>query len=200
MTVNDLIVRTQMTEVWVALGGGDPRRGRGRAFWRGGYGYNVSINADKGAWFDHVTGEGGGILDLILLVRDCSRQDALKWLADYYNLPLDNHQVTPEERQERAAQRERDLDDGRAAGYFSIAAAALAEESLEQMAAFDLRRKLLTDVMRTCQTESGLLSEFRAWRQAEPDLTTALVAAGMAAERRAQVNAAQVLMETAHVT
>jgi hypothetical protein len=102
--------------------------------------------------------------------------------------------VTPAERRDWAEQRARDLVDGRAAGYFGIAAAALAEESLDQMAAFDLRRKLLTDVMRTCQTESGLLSEFRAWRQAEPEFTTALVAAGMAAERRGQVAAAELLM------
>jgi hypothetical protein len=44
------------------LGGPEVIRGRCRAFWRGGDGLSVSVNGE--VWFDHVSGRGGGPLQL----------------------------------------------------------------------------------------------------------------------------------------
>jgi hypothetical protein len=69
MTGSDIVTRARITEVWAALGGGEIRRGRGRAFWRDGQRFNISLSDDKGAYFDHARGEGGGILDLVCLIQ-----------------------------------------------------------------------------------------------------------------------------------
>lgn len=67
-------------EVWAALGGGPLRAGRGRAFWRGGDGFNVSIDAERGRWFDHAEGVGGGIVTLVEKAIGDDRRAALDWL------------------------------------------------------------------------------------------------------------------------
>ncbi len=42
------------------LAGGPLRGKRGRAFWRHGNGYKVAIDQERGVWYHHVTGVGGG--------------------------------------------------------------------------------------------------------------------------------------------
>lgn len=84
--------------MWQALGGDPPKRGRARAFWRDGDGLNVSLSDDKGAWYDFRDNSGGGILDLIQCVLKCSRQDALKWLADFTCTTLQDTAFTDGER------------------------------------------------------------------------------------------------------
>lgn len=81
-----LIERSDIGVVWRALGGGELRHGRGRAFWRGGDGYNVALNASTNCWRDFASGEGGGIVALIERSLGCSRQDAWRWLAAHHNL------------------------------------------------------------------------------------------------------------------
>ncbi len=68
-------------KIWQALGGGQLRRGRGRAFWRNGQGFNVAIDVERGSWWDFARCEGGGKLDLIQRVRGGSREESLKWLS-----------------------------------------------------------------------------------------------------------------------
>jgi hypothetical protein len=70
----------RILDVWGALGGNDLRRGRGRAFWRNGDGFNVSLDAKRGLWHDFVTGEGGGVAALVQAARGCDRREALQWL------------------------------------------------------------------------------------------------------------------------
>ncbi|WP_321470106.1 hypothetical protein [uncultured Paludibaculum sp.] len=82
MTGAELVSAASIKAVWCALGGAPLRHGRGRAFWRDGDGYNVSLNNEKGAWHDFATGEGGGILDLIQRVQGGTRKAAAEWLAD----------------------------------------------------------------------------------------------------------------------
>ena len=67
-------------DVWRVLGGAELSGKRGRAFWRGGGDYNVSLNVNKGVWFDHRDGKGGGVLKLVMVARDSSNADALTWL------------------------------------------------------------------------------------------------------------------------
>lgn len=75
-----------LCDVWTALGGGPLRAGRGLAFWRDGDGYNVALDAGKGAWFDHVEGVGGGILALVETVLGCDRRAALEWLSNHFGI------------------------------------------------------------------------------------------------------------------
>lgn len=86
--------------VWEALGGGALRATRGQAFWRKGEGFTVSLDRDKGAWYDFSVRRGGGILSLVMLVRECTRAEALEWLENYCELdPL--YSFSTEERRRR---------------------------------------------------------------------------------------------------
>jgi hypothetical protein len=62
------------------LGGPEVIRGRCRAFWRGGRGMNVSVDGEK--WFDHVTGRGGGPLQLAEAVL--GEAEGRRWFRERY--------------------------------------------------------------------------------------------------------------------
>ena len=47
MTLRELLGRASISDVWVALGGGELRHGRGKGFWRDGDGDNIAINESK---------------------------------------------------------------------------------------------------------------------------------------------------------
>jgi hypothetical protein len=68
-------------DVWRALGGPEPKRGRAPAWWRGGDNPQaVSLNEEKGCWHDFRDHSGGGVLALVETVLDCDRATALAWL------------------------------------------------------------------------------------------------------------------------
>ena len=114
MTVRDLIDGASILRVWNALGGGELRHGRGRACWRDGDGYNVSLEESKGTWYDHAHGQGGGILDLIQTVLGSDRRDAVRWLADDRGVSLDNDRpLTREEKRCYAQWRSRAVSEAR---------------------------------------------------------------------------------------
>jgi hypothetical protein len=99
MTATDIVGAIAITQVWQALGGDPPKRGRARAFWRDGDSRGaVSLSDEKACWHDFVTGDGGGVLSLISLVQGCDRGAALRWLADLVGLPLKNRPFTQAER------------------------------------------------------------------------------------------------------
>ena len=78
-------------ELWAALGGGELKRSagqfRGRAFWRDGDGYSISLHPKTNHWFDFVTVTGGGWLSLTETALGVSQRDALQWLDDAGLLP-----------------------------------------------------------------------------------------------------------------
>jgi hypothetical protein len=76
--------------VWTALGGGEMSRNRGRAFWRNGDGFSVAIDSEKNVWYDFRDSRGGGLLDLVQVVRGCSRASALRWLSVHSDLASDS--------------------------------------------------------------------------------------------------------------
>ena len=49
--------RADIRDVWSALGGPELRGNRGQAFWRGGDGYSVALDFEKGLWHDHRDGD-----------------------------------------------------------------------------------------------------------------------------------------------
>lgn len=64
------------------------RRSRMTAPWRGGTGFTVSLDRDRGLFFDHKTGHGGDIIELVKLCRGCGFSEALAWLADHCGVTL----------------------------------------------------------------------------------------------------------------
>lgn len=100
----DVCGRVAITAVARALGL-RVRRGRTLATWRDGTHYSVALSDARGAWCDHVTGDGGGVLELIRRVRGGDRQDALRWLASYAGVPLPERTWTATERREWARRR-----------------------------------------------------------------------------------------------
>ena len=96
-------------DVWRRLGGGELRGSRGKAFWRRGDGFSVSLNLEKNCYYDHRDGCGGGIVALVETALGYSRADAVKWLVAEFNLP-DQGQLTHEDRaaleRQRADRRE----------------------------------------------------------------------------------------------
>src|SRR4051794_15430070 len=97
------ISHLSILHVWHALGGGDVRYKRGRAFWRAGDGWSISLDTDKGCWYDHVAAAGGGILDLVQTALGCDRARAVAWLREFAGLPAD--ELTQQERHEFARRR-----------------------------------------------------------------------------------------------
>jgi len=94
MNIDDIIFAQPIGATWQQLGGDPPRRGRARAFYReGGNPGAVSLNDEKACWHDFVTGEGGGVLDLVQRIRGCNRADALRWLSETVGIPLEARPV-----------------------------------------------------------------------------------------------------------
>ncbi len=101
-----IVTAVTISQVFVALGGDPPKRGRARAFYRNGDNAQaVSLDDAKGCWFDHRDGVGGGMLDLIQRVLGCDRADALRWLSIVTGTPLADRSLTdrPASSRERQA-------------------------------------------------------------------------------------------------
>ena len=80
--VTEIIARVRISDVAEALGVKlDRTRRRGVAIWRKGKNFSVSLNDTKCVWHDFVTGEGGGVIFLVVKVLGCDRRPALEWLT-----------------------------------------------------------------------------------------------------------------------
>lgn len=66
------------------LGGPEVIRGRFRVWWRGGDGLSGSAKDEQ--WYDHVTGKGGGPLQLAEAVL--GEAEGRRWFRDRYGLAL----------------------------------------------------------------------------------------------------------------
>ena len=71
-----------ITRIWQELGGGKIRPdNHANAFWRkDANSWSVSLNREKNVWKDHVSGQGGGNLDLVEIGLGCDRKEAIEWL------------------------------------------------------------------------------------------------------------------------
>jgi hypothetical protein len=99
-SISDLISSVRISDVQAWLGGERVKAGRGRAFWRGGEGRNVVFDDRKNCWWDHAASEGGGVLDLIIRVREGDRKAAVQWLSQAAGIPLRN--LSPEQKRVHA--------------------------------------------------------------------------------------------------
>ena len=71
---------------WPAIAGdvalallGEPSSTTGRELRFGRRG-SLSVDLQRGCWFDHEAGTGGGVLDLVMREQNCDRAGALAWL------------------------------------------------------------------------------------------------------------------------
>jgi putative DNA primase/helicase len=71
-----------MGEVARKLLGAPTSKYQGGLEWRYGRRGSLSIDLRKGAYFDHESAQGGGVLDLIIREIGGARSDAMKWLND----------------------------------------------------------------------------------------------------------------------
>ncbi len=188
MTAAEIVSQVHISCAWRALGGGDLRRGRGRAWWRNGDGYSVSLNDARGCWYDHRDGIGGGVLDLVVHVRGCARQDALRWLADLIGATLDDRPPDPASARECAEAAQVRLD----ALYFADAAQLMAEEALEALAPTDPERAAHTALLVALRVSPE--AEYRSWLHCNPQWAAALVHAGRARIKRLQIALARYLL------
>jgi hypothetical protein len=201
-TSTDVIAAVKISDIYHALTGAKPRQAgagkyRARAIWRDGDGVNVSLNDCRGCWYDFRTGEGGGVLDLVQLVRGGTRQEALLWLADYAGKPLADNPLSPSERAEWAKAR-RDLEQAlpdarhwqRAAVNMSedllvTLKAALFDPTLPQPASnqiYDIEQ-MLSRLRRIDGTE--LVTEYHWWQERYPGMTNAMIRAVKAQDHAA---------------
>jgi hypothetical protein len=110
MSSASILPRVRITDAWRVLGGPKLRRSgrnhyRGRAWWRDGDGFNISLDDARGVWFDHRDAIGGGVIDLVVLVRGGSREEALHWLAQAQGITLDDRPLSAADRARWVAER-----------------------------------------------------------------------------------------------
>jgi hypothetical protein len=202
--LKEILSRVLISEVYRALCSIQPRRTgphsfRVPAIWRGGDGPNVSLDDLRGVWHDFVSGQGGGVLDLIIQVRGGSRADALRWAADFSGVPLQAWPMSPAHR-ERQAQEQREAEDLRQwAVRFAAAATQLAEMALEDLRATDPERAVYTSLLRRLAVSTA--AEYQAWWQHDQVMTAGLVHAGRERELRlARMILTYITAEAPHAT
>jgi hypothetical protein len=139
-TAQDIIASVRISDVYGVLAGNQPRRTgtdtwRAPATWRGGDGFNVSLDDSRGVYHDFVDDSGGGVLDLVQRIRGGTRQDALRWVADFAGIPLNDQPLSPEDRRRWARERqeiEQHLTD---AQYWRRAVVKFTDELLDSLKA-----------------------------------------------------------------
>jgi len=201
----DILARVKISQVYKSLTGIEPRRTgldtcRGPAVWRGGDGRNVSMDDSRGIWHDFRDDTGGGVLDLIVQVRGGSRADALRWLADFASIPLDESPLSTEERARWARERAHLEGTLPTAQYWQRAAVSLTEGLLETLKSAlwipsvdTIQPGEIADVshlLLSLQRMDGaaLVTEYQWWSETYPGMTAAMVSAARSfehAERRA---------------
>jgi hypothetical protein len=192
MNLTEIARRTDIRDVWGALGGAELRGTRGRAWWRSGDGFSVSLDARRSLWYDFVAGEGGDVIALVQRVRECDFKAAAAWLADYAGV------AAVEDR--RPADRTAAQDwrtDLEWAAWWGRAAEMLAEDALAALPSWHAARALLTALLATIRLgDASLVAEYRASRKRHPELTRAIALAGQRSDARLQRKLAQWIRET----
>jgi hypothetical protein len=181
VNITELKRAADIREIWVALGGGELRGNRGQAFWRGGDGYNVSLDVERGIWHDFVSGAGGDVIALIQAVQQSGFKEAVAWLANCFGIN------TPEQKSKAGLIDSNWTTDLKWAKWWSITAEAMAETTLESLPVDDPERRGLTEMLRGIRLSSeSLVNEYREWRRRYPELTMAMTRAGQLSDARLQ--------------
>jgi hypothetical protein len=156
------------------------------------------LDDSRGVWHDFVTGEGGGILDLAVLVRGGTRQEALRWVADLIGKPLDGRALPTVDRFSWARRQRLIEAHLPSATIWRRTAVALGEMVLDELKEMLWDRTLPDDevadiarwtamVARWRRLEgSDLVEAYTYWTERQPLWTAALVNAGRLHEKAAR--------------
>jgi hypothetical protein len=199
-TAADVVRAVHISQAYRSLTGAEPRhagnaRYRVRAVWRDGDGLSVSLDDSRGVWHDFVTGEGGGVLDLVQLIRGGTKHEALRWVADFAGMPLEEKPFSPADRAEWAKKRqdlEQALPDARRWQRAAVnmtedvlvtLKAALFDPALDQPDTFEIynAEQLLSRLRRIDGEE--LVLEYRRWLESCPGMAAAMARAMKERER-----------------
>src|SRR5579885_2933404 len=114
------------------------------------------------------------------------RADALRWVADFADVTLDDRPATRETRRAIGERREREQRELQEAGFFRFAAVRMAEEILDVLPEAVPERSGPTQLRLALRTAEGaaLLAIYRDFRSREPRLTAGLVFSGERAWNR----------------
>lgn len=78
-----------------------PARGNIAAYWRGDRNPSVHIDSSSNCWYDHGTGKGGSIIDLVMTVERCGFTQAVEML-EYGSFQVASSSTTLHEEREPA--------------------------------------------------------------------------------------------------
>lgn len=131
--------------------------------------------------------EGGGVLDLVVRIRGGSRQGALRWLADFARVPLDNRFLSVSQRADWARQQQLVKRELPRARLWQRAALALGDQVLDNLKAAladpKLPRPEIGEIAFWTRqiaawrrmTEAELVSEYLWWAGHQPRLTEGMI-------------------------
>jgi hypothetical protein len=181
--IAELKHRADIREVWSSLGGSELRRGRGQAFWRGGDGYSISLDAQKGVWFDFRDNVGGDVIALVETVKQCGFREAVEWLSGFTGVGTSELPVRTDNRPDA-----HDCEaDRRWAYWWGRACEMLCELLLEELPCWHQERFPLTQLLARVRLGSeSLVNEYRLWRERFPELTSGMARAGRQADASLQ--------------
>jgi hypothetical protein len=195
--------RVRLSAIYLALTGESVKpvkstggaRWRARALWRAGKAPSVAGDDRRGVWKDHAGNAHGGVLDLIVLVRGGTRQQALVWLSEFSGIPLDDKPQSPRQQAEWAREKDRVKLALPKALLWRGAMLSLADELLDHLKA-KLMEPVITDLgigeifhleqfLRRLRRLDGseLVSEFSEWMASSPVFSEALIRCARERER-----------------
>jgi hypothetical protein len=183
--------------VWERLGGGAIHGARSRAFWRDGVGLNVALDLERGLWFDHAVGAGGGVLQLVETVLDCERREALEWLK-VQGLIEPRRRLSHAERYAFAPRRDAARKLAHDIAWWAAARAAELEVTKELLFApgtsIGDRRRAIRAARELHRLESadaaGVASLFLACRRSDPEAIEQIIASGRSRDLKSRQIAA----------
>jgi hypothetical protein len=167
-------------------------RQRGR-WWRGrcpahqGTHPNFTVDPETGFWRCWSRcGRGGDIITLEVALTSATWPEAVAAVGRIIGRSLINRPAAHAERRAFAERRDREQREIRAAEFFRIAAASMAEQILDELPEAVPERYAPTQLRLALRAASGgaLLTIYRDFRAREPRLTAALVHAGTQVWRR----------------
>jgi len=199
MTAADIVRSTTITAVWVGLGGDPPVHNRARAFYRNGDNPEaVLLNDAKGRWFDYRDNIGGGVLDLVQMVRGGTRQEALRWVAAFIGIDMEEKSLSPHKRRVFAWLKSDAEDLARECawwmGAYSVALESAKAEALEKEDMVTLARAARELYWLQSSQPSAILSRYLKARKDSPDEVASLVEEGRKDEEDAVLITAAIVM------
>jgi hypothetical protein len=163
---------------------------RAVAHWRGGKQLSVSGDDTRGVWKDHVSGDRGGVLDLIVRVNGGTKQEALRWAAELAGVALEDKPQSPGERAAWVRERQRVERSLPRARWWQSAMIGLTEELLHTLK-LKLQEPVIVDLgvgeiyrveqfLQRLRRLDGaeLVAEFDSWITSSPVFSEALIRCG----------------------